>query len=238
MAGLGIQLTPEETGAALDGVRVTPAESRGRDNGPRSSRMSKDPNRRGQPEDTVDENARLGLTTGLADPRLPDEDMDLSGDALATAGPELSPVEKQERARRHGEHPFEGDVAFLKEAAPFTVGGALGAGAKMLLGRAATSGASSAAARGAEEAARWLANSMHHGTLQSLPISVLKAMFPELGAAIGASARATATGIGMAAPGVGAVGAGGMLSGGQPEETQEQKAARVLLGMSPNFVER
>jgi hypothetical protein len=160
-----------------------------------------------------------------------DDELGLDGGLIpyGFTSPDKSPLEKEQAG------PYGGDIAFLKEAAPFLVGGALGKGASYLLGRGATAGASSAAGRGAEAASQWLARSLEHGTLQSLPISVAKAMLPEgTGAAMGAGARIGAAGGASAAPGAAAVTAGGALPG---TLTPGQQAALLLLGRSPDFPE-
>lgn len=168
------------------------------------------------------------LSFGLASEDTPGRDQAMGKDSLGTE-PELSPVEKQ---LRDAEGPYAGDVRFLKEAAPLALGLGAGAGARFLLGRAAT-GASPALERGSQAAAEWAGNAISHGNLHGLPLTVLRAMFPSIVNAM-PMAGAAAAGVGASvAPAAGL--AGGSLIGSAGPSGPGMLLGRGVLPPRPNF---
>lgn len=209
-------LTPEEAQSLGDKFSVTPGESAKKHAYPPSK------------SETMDD-LSLGLMSGMADSSVPGANQAIgdnprgAGDAFSPQ-PELSPVERKLR------QPYEGDVAFLKEAAPFAAGAGLGMGAKFLLGRLALAPAGSAASQAAKVATSGIENSFAHGGAMGTSAKVLQTLFPWLAPAVAGGARA---GVAGTAQGLPVAGAGVASGAGHQGETAEQRAARVLLGLSP-----
>lgn len=219
-----------------------------RDLGPRTTRASRDPARRGQRENVQEENERLGLDTGPIARDL--INVPFIG-ALQSGNWGPSPVGnvmKKQRIREISEavEPVKRvENALGLAAATMLGGGVFGPAAEASVIPTAESRimASSAALQRAN-AARGGAAAAGGGILPALEQLSHFVHSPYLALArkmIPAAANVARSGAGpVAAGGVGVAGAAAArpIAGPSSQETPEQRAARILLGQSPNFVER
>ncbi len=212
----GIKVTDDENPFA--GLKIAPGEATPKSKYPEPKSLGK-----------TDE--ELGLSSGMADPRVPGNRQAIpKGDALGT-GPELSPVEKQLRDK------YGSDIDFLKEIAPYAAGGALGKAVGGAIGRYAIK----PVAGRIGEAAEVMGKAIQHTAETNLNGAALKALGilvgPEVSAAarsVPVLARGAAAGAAGAARGAGAVGGAVAV----PAKTTPEGGAKPYRGVWSNAVER
>lgn len=196
-----------------------------------------------QPKSLGKSDEELGLSSGMADPRVPGNRQALyksnpnsinagkpGTDALATE-PELSPVEKQLRDK------YGSDIDFLKEAAPYAVGGALGKVIGGAVGRVAVKPVANRVAQASEVMSKAIENTasehLNSAILKSLGILV----GPEAAAAAKAVplvARGAAAGVAAALPGATAAASPSAV----PVKPIDESGAKPYRGVWSNAVER